>query len=533
MKNLLKSTKGKIIAGVSGTGCVAIGIAAAVLMQGDGYRTISVAECNGTSKVVTQKQEEMDAYQGMHLYSGYDVSVLEDSDLTMHMDMDKYVYAEENTHFWLEASGTSEDSKTTIHLDSGSELNRIDKQLAEGEVYEVDTPNSTMSVRGTVFRVSVYTDENGDTYTSLEVLEGEVDVRLKTEDGTYNGEEASVATGEAVLIRSDDKISEFVKKEDTIIRAIDYTSLPKKTAEVLISYIEDGKKLCITAEELSEITGALSDSANATEEEHDIQERIVKEATCSEEGSIENYCTICGQVMETESVPKLDHVAGEWSEVKKAGCVSQGEEQQLCSICGMVLDTRSIAAAGHKYAEQTEAVTEKCTTTTTVKNVCSVCGDEIVVSVAQTVAHGTTVTETLINPNCESIGISHDVCSVCGMEFSRDSIAANGHEYGGWTTVSAGDCTHAGVQSHECEVCGHEETQETGTGGHQYVVMSHTYNRQPETAETAVTADVTNVCSICGDTTYETHDITGEIRDDKQNLIGYQCSCGAVVPPLQ
>ncbi|MBS7303507.1 MAG: FecR domain-containing protein [Lachnospiraceae bacterium] len=509
MKKFLKSTKGKIIAGVAGTGCVAIGIAAAVLMQGDGYRTILVEECNGTSKVVTQKQEELDAYQGMHFYSGYDVSVLEDSDLTMHMDMDKYVYAEENTHFWLEASGTSEDSKTTIHLDSGSELNRIDKQLAEGEVYEVDTPNSTMSVRGTVFRVSVYTDENGDTYTSLEVLEGEVDVRLKTEDGTYNGEEASVATGEAVLIRSDDKISEFVKKEDTIIRAIDYTSLPKKTAEVLISYIEDGKKLCITAEELSEITGALSDSANATEEEHDIQERIVKEATCSEEGSIENYCTICGQVMETESVPKLDHVAGEWSEVKKAGCVSQGEEQQLCSICGMVLDTRSIAAAGHKYAEQTEAVTEKCTTTTTVKNVCSVCGNEIVVSVAQTVAHGATVTETLINPNCESIGISHNVCSVCGMEFSRDSIAAAGHQYGGWTTVSAGDCTHAGIQSRECEICGHEESQETGTGGHSYVT---THGVELLETQDGFQVEVTNVCSICGDTTTGTHTIQ---RDNK------------------
>lgn len=518
MKNLLKSTKGKIIAGVAGTGCVAIGIAAAVMLQGDGYRTISVAECNGATKVVTQKQEEMDAYQGMHFYSGYDISVLDESDLTMQMDMDKYVYAEENTHFWLEASGTSEDSKTIIHLEEGSEVNRIDKKLDAGEVYEVDTPNSTMSVRGTVFRVTVYQDENGDTYTSLEVLEGEVKVSLKTEDGAYNGEEASVTAGKAVLIRSDDVISEFVLENDSILRDIDYSSLPEKTAKVLIKYIEEGKKLSVTKEELLDIVKEASDTSVAGEEAHDIQERVVKEATCNEEGSIEEYCTICGQVMGTKSVPKLSHTPGEWSEVKPAGCVSQGEEQQLCSICGMVLDTRSIAAAGHKYAEQTEAVTEKCTTTMTVKNVCSVCGDEIVVSVAQTVAHGTTVTETLINPNCESIGISHDVCSVCGMEFSRDSIAANGHEYGGWTTVSAGDCTHAGVQSHECEVCGHEETQETGVGGHQYVVVAHT---EISKTNTGYDAFVLKECTVCKDTTNETH--YNVVQENK----GYRCSCGA------
>ena len=69
--------------------------------------------------------------------------------------MDKYVYAQEDTHFWLEASGSSESSKTVIYLDEGAVLNRIKNPLENGSVYQVDTPNSTMAVRGTVFWVVV------------------------------------------------------------------------------------------------------------------------------------------------------------------------------------------------------------------------------------------------------------------------------------------------------------------------------------------------------------------------------------------
>ena len=116
---VLKTTKGKVIA-AAGTGVVAVGITVAVLLQGGGYRSIAVEQVTGSVNV-SGSMYNGQAYKGEHLYSGDDVSVLEASELVMCMDNDKYVYADANTHFILEASGESEDSRIKIYLDSGSE----------------------------------------------------------------------------------------------------------------------------------------------------------------------------------------------------------------------------------------------------------------------------------------------------------------------------------------------------------------------------------------------------------------------------
>ena len=83
-------------------------------------RTVVVQETNGTTVVLDAKKTSTNAYKGMHLVAGNDVTVQKISDLTMLFDMDKYMYAEESTHFWLsKASGSQEKSKTVIYLDEG------------------------------------------------------------------------------------------------------------------------------------------------------------------------------------------------------------------------------------------------------------------------------------------------------------------------------------------------------------------------------------------------------------------------------
>ncbi len=245
----LKTTKGKVIS-IGGVSVVAVGIAAAVLMQGDGYRSISVEQVSGTVSVVGEKNNGQ-AYVGEHLYSGDDVTVGDASELTMCMDNDKYVYADANTHFNLQASAANEDSKIKIYLDAGSELNDLQTSLAEGETYEVDTPNSTMSVRGTKFRVTVYKGKDGNYYTLVEVTEGEVLVKLKTTDGSYNGVEKSFLPGQSALIRGNSSISEFVtstmlKDEDlsgdsgdTEVLMLSYDTLPKGGLDRLIELLEN------------------------------------------------------------------------------------------------------------------------------------------------------------------------------------------------------------------------------------------------------------------------------------------------------
>lgn len=74
-----------------------------------------------------------------------------------------------------------------------------------------------------------------------------------------------------------------------------------------------------------------------------------KEATCTESGYTETYCTVCGKVIgeRTESAA-LGHDYGEWETDIAATCEEEGSETHSCKICGTV-EKRVIPATGHKW----------------------------------------------------------------------------------------------------------------------------------------------------------------------------------------
>ena len=288
---LLKTTKGKILAGAGGT-VVAVGIGVAVLLQGGGYRSIAVEQVAGTVNVVGEMNNGQ-AYKGEHLYSGDDVTVMDASELVMCMDNDKYVYADANTHFKLEASDKSEDSRIKIYLDAGSELNELQSKLEAGETYEVDTPNSTMSVRGTSFRVTVYKASDGLIYTLTEITTGEVLVRLKTTDGSYNGVEKLFTPGQSALIRGNSEFSEFVSSglldandientDDDDALELAYGSLPQDGMERLIALLEGGN-LIASDEEPETIEEVKDIKKEEVKKEEPEKKEEVEEDTTEEE----------------------------------------------------------------------------------------------------------------------------------------------------------------------------------------------------------------------------------------------------------
>lgn len=206
--------------------------------KNESYRTIAVSETNGTTTITRSAKDVFDAYEGVHLLSGDDAKVSKASDMTMELDGDKHVYAEENTHFSLSAAGKEGSTKTVINLEDGSVLVRIDNKLGEEENFDVDTPNSTMSVRGTVFRVSV--DNNGNQVcTTIQTYEGTVEAQVKDEKGKLTGESFMVEAGEeaAVLTNEDGSIS---WTEKTVVA---YKELPGGTKDKLKGFADKGATL--------------------------------------------------------------------------------------------------------------------------------------------------------------------------------------------------------------------------------------------------------------------------------------------------
>ena len=235
----------------------------------EAYRNIKVMSINGSATVERASVGTLDAYADMKLENGDRLSVDGSSSLTLSMDDNKYAMLEPGSSLTLEADGTKENSRTVIHLEAGAVMNYLSEKLSEKSSYEVTVPNSTMAVRGTVFRVAIVYDENGESYTTVQVFEGIVGCRLVFPDGTLSEEEVQLAPGKEVLIHGDTSISEYVGDKG---HDIDYTTLNREALEFLLFCIDDGADLCIPREEIEELLRRLDQPEEESEEQEEAEE---------------------------------------------------------------------------------------------------------------------------------------------------------------------------------------------------------------------------------------------------------------------
>ncbi|MBQ9983588.1 MAG: FecR domain-containing protein [Lachnospiraceae bacterium] len=214
----------------------------------NGYRMIKIYEFDGMATITREEQGEITPYSNMLLESGDNVC-FDEGIMTLKFDDDKYAYVEEKTEFALRAEGDSERSKTTITIEKGSITNEIQNPLNSDASYEVNTPNSTMAVRGTTFRVSTYYDEKGVCYTRVSVFEGEVTSALVYPDGKVSTEKVSVSAGKEVIIYEDDNTTDYL----TEVTDIDYSTLPEDVVDLIENIT--GKEIMVDAENQNEADG--------------------------------------------------------------------------------------------------------------------------------------------------------------------------------------------------------------------------------------------------------------------------------------
>lgn len=260
----------------------------------ESYRDIKVMSIKGTATVERASVGSLDAYEDMKLESGDRLSVDSSSSLILSMDDNKYAMLEPGSSLTLEADGTRENSRTIIHLEAGAVMNYLSEKLSEKSSYEVTVPNSTMAVRGTVFRVAIVYDEDGDSYTTVQVFDGIVGCRLVFPDGRIDEEEVQITPGREVLIHGDTSISEYVGDKG---HDIDYTTLNREALEFLLFCIDDGSDLCLTREEVEELLRRL----DQTEEPEESAEVKKPAKTEKEPAVIETPEPVVPAVEETPS----------------------------------------------------------------------------------------------------------------------------------------------------------------------------------------------------------------------------------------
>jgi hypothetical protein len=242
----------KVIAIIAGVAVAVIAIAVALVFfftKGDSYRLLKLFEFEGVGLVTRESKGAITPYPNMVLQSGDQIS-LDTGTMTIQADDDKFIHLDEHTTIKLIATGTSANSKTSIELIEGGITSDIRNKLSADSTYEINTPNSAMSVRGTVFYTFTY--KIGDVfYTRVCCFEGEVVTTRVYKDGKTDITPVSVPKGKEVIIYEDGTVVDYVS---TVPQDINYNTLPDETLIELRDRINAGETgFSITSEEITKI----------------------------------------------------------------------------------------------------------------------------------------------------------------------------------------------------------------------------------------------------------------------------------------
>ena len=75
-----------------------------------------------------------------------------------------------------------------------------------------------------------------------------------------------------------------------------------------------------------------------------------KAPTCTETGLETRECSTCDH-FETKIKGTIDHTFGDWYQTKAPTCISTGSEERVCTYCGKILETRTIPKLDHSISE--------------------------------------------------------------------------------------------------------------------------------------------------------------------------------------
>ncbi|MBR6294005.1 MAG: FecR domain-containing protein [Lachnospiraceae bacterium] len=282
---------------------VAIVVALIFIFMGgeDAYRSIKVFEIDGSCKV-ERDGDSLDAFKNMALSSGDSLTVGDGSFARLKLDDDKYVYLEANTKINLTATGTANDSKTMVYIERGSMLTEVKKKLSATSSYDIVTPNTTMSIRGTKTLTQVLEDTvTGHVQTSNAVLEGQVKIKaVKVKaDGTVVSVEKDLGAGEGNAFSSNKE--ELVSQEEmksiadtgASVSGIKVEIVSEKDADVVFdvatfeaSFLENVKNILVadaqaeTGEEglSQEQIDSINDTLNLVMESFDTIQEVSQQA---------------------------------------------------------------------------------------------------------------------------------------------------------------------------------------------------------------------------------------------------------------
>ena len=140
----------------------------------------------------------------------------------------------------------------------------------------------------------------------------------------------------------------------------EYLSVPSGTYYISITdYYYSGNNYILTVQEKHDCVGAFV---------------ITKEPTCTEAGTQDQICTVCGKLLDTEVAPATGHSSDNWEIEKEATCENDGKRRGTCQVCGEYV-LEAIPMLDHAYGEWQTLSGNKLIPPIVREKTCSLCND--------------------------------------------------------------------------------------------------------------------------------------------------------------
>ena len=227
--------------------------------------------------------------------------------------------------------------------------------------------------------------------------------------------------------------------------------------------------------------------------EHQYEEKITTEASCSAIGIKTFTCTKCNDSY-TEEIPMIEHSFGTATVTKEPTCTEEGEKSVTCKACGTSKVTDTVSKKSHAYVS--EITTESTCAVAGVKTyTCSVCNDSYTEPLPM-LSH-TWTSKVTTEPTCTAEGVKTFTCTECA-ESRTEAVAQISHT----EVIDAAKkatCTSTGLtEGKHCSACSTIiVAQKTIPKG------AHTEVVDKGTAATCTSTGLTDGkhCSVCNTTT--------------------------------
>lgn len=227
---------------------------------------------------------------------------------------------------------------------------------------------------------------------------------------------------------------------------------------------------------------------------------VIDSPSCNKEGKKVANCARCGK-QAVEVIPALSHQEVVYTPAKEPTCSDEGAtESKQCSICKTItVKAVKIDKLPHTFGEWIETKTATCKAAGVKEAKCTVCGTTEHETIAR-LPH----TEEIVpakEATCTEAGNTKGVtCTVCKEEIEKlKTIEALGHNYVKDTEKSIDpDCVNGGKFYGVCDRCGDIKDEVLEAKGHDEDIVPGT----PADCTLTGTSDFKK-CKVCGEITAE------------------------------